>query len=341
MQPVDSNDPEDGGEAADEAFHLTDVGQQTQSIKASETFVAPPASTASGQASDPLESPPANAPPPEPGTRIGPYVLQALLGRGVSCFVYRGWDEAHSCPVAIKVVNWENVYDRTAALRQMRTEAASLARIKHPSVIRFIDFGFDPRWPYLVTEFFDGRPLGELLREGGALPPVWSLFLISQMVDALGAVWRAGLVHRDVKSDNILVGASGAGKLIDFGLAKAECLQARRERSGPELAGTAAYLAPEQAKDASVVDHRADIYSLGVTLYESLTGRLPFESRNRMQAIYHHLHTSPTPPIQLVRDLPPLASDLCLWMLSKSPEERPQTYEELRQAFDTVMQAMS
>jgi serine/threonine-protein kinase len=166
------------------------------------------------------------------------------------------------------------------------------------------------------------------------------MYLISQMVDALGAVWRAGLVHRDIKPDNILVGQTGQGKLIDFGLAKADALQANRENAGPELAGTAAYLAPEQAKDASVVDLRADIYSLGVTLYESLTGRLPFEGRNRVQVIFQHLNTPPVPPAQRVPEIPNLVSDLCLWMLSKSPADRPQNYEELRQAFDTVLKVM-
>jgi serine/threonine-protein kinase len=275
--------------------------------------------------------------PPDVGTRVSTYVLQEKLGEGVSCHVFRGWDEALSCPVALKILNWANVYDRPAAMKQLRMEAAALARIKHPLVVRFIDFGFDPRWPYLVTEFFEGRPLGELLRAGGALPPAWSLYLISQMVDALGAVWQAGLVHRDIKPDNILVGPNGNGKLIDFGLAKAEAIQAAREPTGPELAGTAAYLAPEQAKDASVVDHRADIYSLGVTLYEALTGRLPFEGRNRVQVIFQHLNTPPVAPAQRCEGIPPLASDLCLWMLSKDPADRPQNYKELRQAFNTVM----
>ena len=117
----------------------------------------------------------------------------------------------------------------------------------------------------------------------------------------------------------------------------AEALKGNRTETGPELAGTAAYLAPEQAKDASVVDHRADVYSLGVTLYEALTGRLPFEGRNRVQVIFQHLSTPPVPPAQRAPGIPPLASDLCLWMLSKAPEDRPQNYEELRQAFDTVM----
>jgi serine/threonine-protein kinase len=286
-------------------------------------------------------APPMDQPalPPEVGTQVGTYVLREKLGEGVSCHVFRGWDEVLGRPVALKILNWANVYDRAAAMRQLRTEAAALARVKHPRVVRFLDFGFDPRWPYLVTEFVEGRPLGDLLRDGGGLPPGWAVYLVSQMADALGAVWQAGLVHRDIKPDNILVGPDGAGKLIDFGLAKAEALQAQQEKAGPELAGTAAYLAPEQAKDASVVDLRADIYSLGVTLYEALTGRLPFEGRNRVQVIFQHLNSPPVPPAARDPNIPALASDLCLWMLTKDPADRPQNYAELRQAFDTVLAA--
>ncbi len=203
--------------------------------------------------------------------------------------------------------------------------------------MRFIDFGHDPRWPYLVTEFVDGRPMGELLRGGGALPLEWAVYLVSQVVDGLGAVWRAGVVHRDIKPDNVLVGPNGVAKLIDFGLAKAPVLQAAHGQTGPELAGTAAYLAPEQARDASLVDFRADIYSLGVTFYEALTGRLPFEGKNRVQMIFQHIHTPPVAPAERVPTVPPLVSDLCLWMLAKDANERPQSYDELRTAFDTIM----
>ena len=283
----------------------------------------------------PLDNMDPTPPPPETGTRVGPYALQDKLGAGVSCHVFRGWDEAKSRPAALKILNWANVYDRAAAMKQLRTEAACLARVKHPLVVRFYDFGFDPRWPYLVTEFFEGRPLGELLRDGGALPPAWALYVVGQMVDALGAVWQAGVVHRDIKPDNILVGPNGTGKLIDFGLAKSRGPRPD-DAGGPELAGTAAYIAPEQAKDASTVDHRADVYSLGVTLYEALTGRLPFEGRNRVQVIFQHLNTPPVPPNQQNPEVPGLASDLCVWMLAKDPDDRPQDYDELRQAFDTV-----
>jgi serine/threonine protein kinase len=181
---------------------------------------------------------------PKAGDRIGPYALQEPLGQGVSCHVFRAWDEAKQIPVAVKLVNWGNVYDRDAALKQMRAEAAALARVKHPRVVRFIDFGFDPRWPYLVLEFVEGRPLGELVRSGGALPTSWALYLIGQVIDGLAAVWQAGIVHRDIKPDNILVSTTGIAKLIDFGLAKSDLLKMLEGAAPPELAGTAAYLAP-------------------------------------------------------------------------------------------------
>jgi serine/threonine-protein kinase len=120
-------------------------------------------------------------------------------------------------------------------------------------------------------------------------------------------------------------------------LAKAPVLQANVKQAGPEVAGTAAYLAPEQALDAGLVDLRADIYSLGVTFYEALVGRLPFESKNRMQMIFHHINTPPTPPSELNPAVPPLVSDMCLWMLAKQADARPQNYDELRHAFDTIM----
>lgn len=274
---------------------------------------------------------------PEIGDRVGSVLLQEKLGQGVSCYVFRGWDEAEQLPVAVKIINWNNVFDKDAALKQMRTEAACLARVKHSRVVRFIDFGFDPRFPYIVTEFIEGRPLGELLRTGGAMPPEWAVYLTSQVADGLGAVWRAGLVHRDIKPDNVLIGPNGIAKLIDFGLAKVKVVQEAGAPSSSELAGTPAYLAPEQAKGASIVDQRADIYSLGVTFFESLTGRLPFEGKNRMQMIFQHLNDAPPAPNSINPAIPGIVNDLCLWMLNKNPDQRPQTYDDLRQAFDAIM----
>lgn len=276
-----------------------------------------------------------NAATPEVGDHIGAVILQEKLGQGVSCFVFRGWDESEQMPVAVKIVNWNNVVDRDAALKQMRTEAAALARVKHNRVVRFIDFGFDPRYPYLITEFIEGRPLGELVRTGGAMPPEWAVYFASQVADGLGAVWKAGLVHRDIKPDNILIGPNGIAKLIDFGSAIA--LVNQDPNAVPELAGTPAYLAPEQARDANLVDLRADIYSLGVTFFEVLTGRMPFEGKNRMQMIFQHINEPPPAPISINPAIPGIVNDLCLWMLNKNPDKRPQSHDDLRQAFDAIM----
>ena len=289
-------------------------------------------------AGDESETPPpvGTVPQPAVGDLVDDFVLTELLGAGVSCFVFRGVDRAANRQVALTIINWANVYNRTAAMRQMRTEAAALARVKHPRVVQFIDFGFDERWPFLVTEFVEGQSLGELIRAGGSLPVEWAVFITSQLTDALGAVWKAGLVHRDIKPDNVLIEGDGAVKLIDFGLAMQPVLQAMVASTGPELAGTASYLAPEQAFDASVVDLRADIYALGVTFYEMLTGKLPFDGRNRIQMIAHHLNTNPAPPQQINPKVPALVNDLCLWMLAKNPQERPQNVEELRDALNAV-----
>ncbi len=311
---------------------IQNAGEDTRSIQLQNRTVPEPPPEA--------ESPP-EAPVPKTGDTIGPIVLEQALGSGASSYVFRGWNQSTQSHVAVKVLNWANVVDRNAAMRQLRIEAVTLARVKHPRVLQFIDFGYDHRWPYLITEFIDGQPLGELLRSGGTLPLAWSMYIFNQVVDALGAVWKAGLVHRDIKPDNILVATNGMAKLIDFGLAKQPLLQANSGQVGPELAGTASYLAPEQAKDASVVDLRADIYSLGVTFFEALTGQLPFAGKNRVQMIYHHIHTAPINPCTIAPDLPPLIADLCLWMLVKNPAERPQNYEELRAGFDAVQSTVT
>jgi serine/threonine protein kinase len=286
---------------------------------------------------NPTDHEPHGDPVPGPGDRLERYVLQKSLGRGVSCFVFRAWDTEKEIPVAIKLVNWSNVRDREAALKQLRTEAAALARVRHPRVVRFIDFGFHAEWPYLVLEYVEGRTLGELLREGGALPIRWSLAVLGQLIEGLAAVWKAGIVHRDVKPDNVIVGPGGLVKLIDFGVALSEALQIADGANANEMAGTPAYLAPEQARNASAADWRADVYSLGALYFELLTGRPPFDGRSKMQLILQHLN-EPAPTPRAVRpELPELVADLCRWMLAKSPDDRPRSLDELHMGYETAV----
>ena len=111
-------------------------------------------------------------PPPASGTRIDSYIVHEKLGEGASCHVFRGWDQNRLEHVALKLINWANVHDTSAAITQLRVEALALARVNHPSIVRFLDFGLGARWPYLVTEYIPGAPLGGLLRAGGALVTV-------------------------------------------------------------------------------------------------------------------------------------------------------------------------
>lgn len=274
---------------------------------------------------------------PAPGDRVDRYVLQKSVGRGVSCYVFRAWDTAKEIPVAIKLVNWSNVRDRDAALKQLRTEAAALARIRHPRIVRFIDFGFHADWPYLVLEFVEGRTLGDIIRVGGALPVDWSLAIVSQLIDGLAAVWNAGIVHRDLKPDNVIIRPSGLATVIDFGVALSEVLQLVDGPIANEMAGTPAYIAPEQARSAATVDWRADLYALGATAFELLTGRPPYEGRSKMQLILQHLNEPVPSPRALQPDIPDRVADFCMWLLAKNPDDRPRTVAELRTGFDTVV----
>ena len=261
------------------------------------------------------------------------------LGEGVSCFVFRGWDERPPCPVALKIVNWANVYDRPAAMRQMRTEAAALARVKHPRVVRFIDFGFDPRWPYLVTEFFEGRPLGELLRAGGALPPEWALYLISQMVGrASGRSGRPGWSTGTSSRTTSWSARTGSAKLIDFGLAKADALQAtaRADRPGTGRHGRVPRPGAGEGRQpggppGGHLLARRDVLR-GAHRPAAVRGPEP-----RADDLPTPEHAAGAAGQRVAGRCPPLVSDLCLWMLAKNPAERPQNYDELRQAFDTVI----
>jgi serine/threonine protein kinase len=276
---------------------------------------------------------------PSEGDVLGNCTLEERLGQGSSSVVYRARHRKLNIPVAVKVLHTSALAASPELRERLRSEAVLLAQLNHPNVVRVWDFDDEAPLPYLVMEYVEGSSLAERIRQCGRIPQDWALSLIGQVIDGLAAAQAAGIVHRDLKPDNILLTRDGRVKLADLGLAvvvgSAPVRTGTPADSG--IAGTAGYVAPEQARSAPDVDHRADIYSLGCTLFHALTGRLPFEGKSAMQVILRHLKEPPTPPELLAPGIEPSASALVLRMMAKEPAARFQTYADLRATVARVL----
>jgi predicted Ser/Thr protein kinase len=203
-------------------------------------------------------------------TLAGRYELLEVVGRGGAGIVYRARDTRRGEHVAVKMLH-ESLAADPELLRRFEREARVLRRLRHPAIVRLRDFGYDAERPFLVMEFVEGRPLQQLL----PLPRSQALALVLELCDALRHAHGHGLVHRDVKPGNILVDPSGRVRLADFGIAAFLDTQGEaRLTASSHVVGTPAYMAPE-ARCGAAPDPRMDIYSLGVVLYQLLTGRLP------------------------------------------------------------------
>ncbi len=267
------------------------------------------------------------------GTLLGKYLLTEQIGRGASCLVFRALHRALNLTVAIKVMPFESDPDDPTVREQFRAEARLQARLDHPNIVRVLDFEDEAALPYLVLEYVEGSTLADKIAREGRVPADQALKIVLQISEALAAVHNMGIVHRDVKPGNILLTADGRrAKLADLGLA---LVVGPGRGNGAAVAlretvvGTAAYIAPEQALSAPAIDHRADIYSLGATLYHALTGKLPFTGRSRIEVLLKHTQEAPVPPDQVVPELGPNLAAVVLKMMAKDPAARPQTYPEL------------
>ena len=223
-------------------------------------------------------TPPAGFVPPAPaelGQHFPQLEMLALLGQGGMGAVYKARQTKLDRLVAVKILPPEVARDPSFAERFSR-EARSLARLNHPHIVTVHDFGDVDGLYYFTMEYVDGRNLRDLL-QAGALPAAQVLAIVPQLCDALQYAHDEGLVHRDIKPENILLGRKGRVKIADFGLARLVGLTPTylTLTGTHEVMGTLLYMAPEQMKRTHTVDHRADIYSLGVVLYEMLTGELP------------------------------------------------------------------
>jgi serine/threonine protein kinase len=263
------------------------------------------------------------------------------LGRGAMGVTYKAFDANLRCPVALKVINARYLHDESARARFVR-EARAAARLRHPNVASVFHLGTKGGDYFYAMEFVEGETLEERIHRGGPLDLALSLEVIDQVAAALGAAHHEQIVHRDIKPANLMLRLSEKGavnvKVIDFGLAKA----ASTSHSDPALstpgtfAGTALFASPEQCAGGEV-DIRSDIYSLGITLWEMLTAKVPFDGA-AAHVMSQHLH-APLPLDQLDRVPPPVAV-LLQFMLEKDPAQRPQSPSELQSALRAMKKAL-
>ncbi|EME99338.1 Stk1 family PASTA domain-containing Ser/Thr kinase [Streptomyces mobaraensis] len=249
----------------------------------------------------------------------GRYRIQARVAAGGMATVYRALDTRLDRVLAVKVMHPALAADKVFVERFIR-EAKSAARLDHPNVVSVYDQGTDGGYVYLAMEYVAGCTLRDVLRERGALQPRAALDIAEPVLAALGAAHRAGLVHRDMKPENVLIGDDGRVKVADFGLART--VGTNSATNTGSILGTVSYLAPEQIEHGTA-DTRTDVYACGVVLYEMLTGVKPHSGASPAQILYQHLHRDVPPPSQEVPGLAPELDDLVTVATARDPELRP------------------
>jgi eukaryotic-like serine/threonine-protein kinase len=248
------------------------------------------------------------------------YRVDAPLARGGMSAVYRGMDTRLDRPVAIKVMDQRFAEDRSFVDRFER-EARAAASLHHPNVIAVHDQGLDGDHVFLVMELVDGGTLRDLITERGRLPVPLALSVLEPVLSALAAAHHAGLVHRDVKPENVLIGRQGVVKVGDFGLVKA--MASAGTTSNNVILGTVAYLSPEQVTTGATTAS-GDVYSAGILLFEMLTGSPPYTGDTALSVAWRHVNDDVPPPSRIVPGIPPAVDELVARATRRDPSARPQ-----------------
>ncbi|MFQ5994025.1 MAG: serine/threonine-protein kinase [Acidiferrobacterales bacterium] len=262
------------------------------------------------------------------GTHLDQYVIEGELGGGGMGMVYKGHDTLLDRPVALKVLPPHLCTDSDFARRFAR-EARVQARIDSPHVATLHAVMERPEGLVLVMDYLEGESLETRLRNRGPLSAKEAVAIFEQAALGTEHIHRLGIVHQDLKPGNIYVASNGVVKLLDFGVAKV--LRDQGLNQGGEMIGTLLYMSPEQIKGREV-DFRADIYTLGITLFEAVTGRLPFERKTNYALMHAHVQENPPAPRQYQSEIPRELEKVILKAIAKEPERRFQTMEAFRRA---------
>lgn len=279
---------------------------------------------------------PSRLPLPQIGSMLGKCLLTAKLGCGAFGVVYRALHTKLNIPVAVKVLRMECAKLDSIARREMLQEAQMLARITHHRIVRVLDFDDEGEWPYLILEFVDGISLAELIDQAGALQPEKAIALAIQACEGLEVAHQANIIHRDIKPANMLMTREGQLRLADLGLATVG-----RTLNNRRMVGTPHYVAPEQAMGYSNSDHRVDIYSLGASLYEMLTGRVPFTGPTPWDVVIQHVDNPPVPVHRINPAIPPQVWEVLATMLAKQPEDRYQSATQAKAALQALQASLA
>jgi serine/threonine protein kinase, bacterial len=248
----------------------------------------------------------------------GRYLVQGKIASGGTSTVYRGLDVRLDRPVALKVMDSRYAGD-TQFLTRFQLEARTVARLKNPGLVAVYDQGQDGSHPFLVMELIEGGTLRELLAERGPMPPHAVAAVLRPVLGGLSAAHRAGLVHRDVKPENVLISDDGEVKIADFGLVRA--VAAAGITATSVILGTAAYLSPEQVRDGNA-GPRSDVYSTGILTYELLTGGTPFTGDSPLSVAYQRLDNDVPRPSSLIEGVPTQFDDFVACATDRDPAQR-------------------
>jgi eukaryotic-like serine/threonine-protein kinase len=267
---------------------------------------------------------------------FGHYLLVSQLGSGASGHVFKARHKHSGRDVAIKVLSAEVAQDPTS-VKRFRREVEAAGRLEHRHIVRSVDAGEFNGQHYLVMEYVDGSDLASIVKSRGPLPVDEAIHCVLQAAAGFRFAHEAGVVHRDIKPGNLLLDKNGTVRILDLGLVRFEgggdCLTATQQ-----VMGTVDYMSPEQSADTKRADARADIYSLGVTLWYLLTGRRMYDSKNMVERIMMH-RSAPIPPLTAGRpDAPPALDAVFQRMVAKRPDDRYQTMAEVGRALQGVLE---